>query len=106
MIEENQEHLLQSDVDIFFEDSASREIFGAGQNLWSKGQMKPGMVKRITEAANRVSEKYKLTPEQARKAISGYNKAIRELGSSQPKYGESLNFKAPSFEEFLKDFKS
>lgn len=89
-------------VDVLFTDADSRDLFGAGQSLFKKGEIKPGIVDRLKFATNRVMSKYKLNEQEARKAITGYNDYIRELSKAQPKYGENLSFEAPSFEDFIK----
>lgn len=93
-------------VDVLFPDANSREIFGAGQRLFSKpGTINPATVQRATDAANRISKEYNLSIEKARKMVNEYNARIRTLSKDFPKYGENLNFKAPSFEEFLTNYK-
>lgn len=90
-------------VDVLFADDGSREIFGAGQRLFSANKApNPALVQRFTDASNRISKDYGLPIEQARKVIGDYNAKIRSLSKEAPKYGEGLNIKAPSFDEFVK----
>jgi hypothetical protein len=96
---------MHDSVDILFEHPEDRELFGAGQNLFSKNaKVKSNLIQRNIDASKRVSSKYGLTEQQARKAVNQYNDHVKELTKGQPKYGESLNLTAPSFETFLKDF--
>lgn len=92
-------------VDVFFENAADREIFGAGQSLVSKNEnIRAGLLQRFKDASERIGKQYGLSEQKARELVHGYNEAIRNMGKQQPKYGDKigdLNFKAPSFEEFL-----
>ena len=90
-------------VDVLFEDPLDRDIFGSGQRM-SMGKSEStnsAISQRFIQASNRIAKDYNLTPEQARGAVLDYNKMVREIAKSQAKYGDNLNFKAPSFSEFM-----
>lgn len=88
-------------VDIIFDNPADRRVFGAGQNMFLKGETKPGLAQTYTDISNQVSKEYGLPIEKARELVTDYNRRLRELSKDMPKYGEDLNFKAPSFETYM-----
>lgn len=91
-------------VEIFFENPNDREVFGGGQSLFSKGESKPGGFERLKFVTDKIANKYNIQPQKAQKLVRGYNEHIRELGKSQPKIGDNLNFTAPSFETFMNSY--
>ncbi len=92
-------------VDVLFEDSNSRDIFGAGASSFVKGQPKAGAMQRLGDTAKRVATEYNIPEQTAQKMVVRYNAHIKELSKNIPKSGEGLNFKAPSFTQFMKAYK-
>lgn len=87
-------------VDILFNDSNSREMFGAGQTIFKKGEIKPGILDRLKFATQRAVDRYGLSEREARGAIVDYNAEVRRLGSAVDKEGGNMT--APSFEDFIR----
>lgn len=90
-------------VDVLFPDTISREVFGAG-SIAAAGRnvrVRKQLMQRYTDASKRVAEQYGLSEQASRSMVSQYNQYIRQLSTGQPKYGEGLSVKAPSFQEFI-----